>query len=80
MTRPLPCPFCGAPPFVGPEDPKTEGDAWAVVECRNADCHAAVGVEIHDIGDEEAGRSGRELSDLYKAAAVARWNERKEGR
>ena len=68
--KPLPCPFCGKMPFVGPENPQEEGNAWGVVCCKNEKCPAQPRVED---GEEIADMRG---SDAYKAAAIKRWNQR----
>lgn len=68
--QPLPCPFCGAVPEVWPLDPKREGNAWGEVVCCNPECHCRPRVgDGQLIGDERG-------SDAYKAAAIARWNQR----
>lgn len=70
MTKPLTCPFCGAHPIVGPEDPTKDGNAWGIVECVNTRC--AVRPQCAD-GDDVADERG---SDAYKEAAIRRWNQR----
>jgi hypothetical protein len=71
MTAPLPCPFCGEQPEVLPKDPKRSGNAWGAVRCANEDCHASE----CSVGDGEAMADDRG-SDLYKEAAIRRWNTR----
>jgi hypothetical protein len=70
MTTPLPCPFCGKPPTVGPDEIKGECDFFAFVACENPECPAQPRVED---GEEVTEDSGLEK---YKEAAIARWNKR----
>lgn len=35
---PMTCPFCGTRPKLLPVDPRTEGDAWAMVRCQSRQC------------------------------------------
>lgn len=68
MTTPLPCPFCGYEPIVGPLDPEEEGNDWAQVECANPQC--PVNPVVNDgmeIADEEIN---------YHEEALKRWNTR----
>ena len=64
------CPFCGVAPFVGPANPKREGNAFGYVECRNRRCAAQPKVEDGEDCADERG------SDEYKKAAIRRWNLR----
>lgn len=50
-----PCPFCGELPYVQPENPKIEGDAWTRIAC---DCDASpeVVVRADDTHYEDAKR------------------------
>jgi len=73
MTEPLPCPFCGAKPFVEPENPKEEGDCWGAVRCKNRDCPAQPPPYVSD-GEEICDDRG---SDSYKQAAIDRWNRKR---
>lgn len=72
MIAPLPCPFCGKAPWVGPDDPENDGDAWGIVECVNSRC--AVKPRVRDgvsVSDDRG-------SGAYKAAAIRRWNRRRQ--
>ena len=67
---PCPCPFCGHKPIVGPLTPDTEGTAWAYVKCSNILCPARpIVLDVEGIADNRG-------SDLYKMAAIKRWNIR----
>lgn len=59
----LPCPFCGASPKIGPENPEEEGSAWAFVECANPKCAVTVRAMVYT-----------ERVPFKKAAAL--WNRR----
>ena len=70
---PLPCPFCGHEPEVGPANPKVDGDAWAYVRCVDELC------ATHD----QRQRHGVQVLDYsngtpaqIRACAVRRWNRR----
>lgn len=67
---PLPCPFCGKLPMVGPSNPELDGNAWAFVECVNERCAANPHVEDGAKICDERG------SAAYKRAAIKRWNRR----
>lgn len=69
--KPKPCPFCGEPPKVSPDNPELTGNAWGEVRCINLDCPANPYV---DDGEEIADERG---SDKYKEAAIRRWNTRR---
>jgi hypothetical protein len=66
----LPCPFCGETPEVYPRRPEIEGDAFGQVRCENDDCQAK---PVVNDGEDCADDRG---SDLYKLAAIKRWNRR----
>lgn len=66
---PLPCPFCGEPPLVGPT-PDEQGNAWGYVKCVNKLCAAQPKV---DDGEDVADDRGR---PEYMRAAIRRWNMR----
>lgn len=68
--KPLPCPFCGKPPQVFPENPAEEGNAWGAVACVNVRCPAQP--EVFD-GSQQADDRG---SAAYKRLAIKRWNRR----
>lgn len=68
--RPLPCPFCGKTPDVGPHRPHEEGNAWGYVKCVNRRCPAQP--EVRD-GAKICDDRG---SGAYKDAAIRRWNRR----
>jgi hypothetical protein len=70
MAKPLPCPFCGKEPQVGPARPEIEGNAWGYVECINERCPAQPRVRDGANCSDERG------SAAYKALAVRRWNRR----
>ena len=65
-----PCPFCGHAPFVGPENPEIEGNAFAYVECHNQQCPARPTVTDGALTCDDRG------SAAYKRRAIARWNRR----
>ncbi len=67
---PLPCPFCGVLPLVGPLNPKEEGGAWGVVECLNERCAVQPCCEDGEDCCDDRG------SGAYKDAAIRRWNRR----
>lgn len=33
LLKPLPCPFCGSEPVIGPSNPELSGNAFGFVEC-----------------------------------------------
>ena len=74
---PKPCPFCGKPPKVEPTNPARDGDAWGAVVCVNRRCATfhephGEGVRVYDgalVADERG-------SEIYKKAAIRRWNLR----
>jgi hypothetical protein len=69
-TKPLPCPFCGFIPRIYPKHPEREGNAFGLVQCVNPECVAKPQVEDgEDIADDRG-------SDMYKEAAINRWNVR----
>lgn len=70
MTKPLPCPFCGADPEVEPKDPHTLGHCWALVECVNPECKVKPKVR------DNVGVSDNRGSNAYKLAAILIWNTR----
>ena len=68
MIKPLPCPFCGNIPIVGPENPEIDGNAHGYVRCLS--CAVSPGVSDGiDVCDDRG-------SDKYKEAAIIRWNKR----
>ena len=70
VITPLPCPFCGKPPRVFPEDSTVDGNAWGSVECKNPECHVRpMCLDGCDIADDR----GREA---YQELAILRWNKR----
>lgn len=68
-TKPLPCPFCGAPPTVGPPD-SSEGDCHGWVKCENPHC------TVNPRADDRREVNGEEGLEHYRQMAVANWNER----
>ncbi|HDY89368.1 MAG TPA: hypothetical protein ENH82_14790 [bacterium] len=71
MLKPLPCPFCGKLPKVGPINPEISGNAFGYVKCVNKRC-AIFGACVRD-GSRIADERG---SDKYKDLAIRRWNRR----
>lgn len=71
--KPLPCPFCGEAPIVGPGDPEREGDAWGFVRCAAKRCPANPYVNDGAAVCDDRG------SAAYKRLAIRRWNRRKGG-
>lgn len=71
MVKPLPCPFCGETPVIGPIDHRAEGDAWAEVACENADCE----VQPEFKNWENIAASGAKGSKEQKRIAVSKWNK-----
>jgi hypothetical protein len=67
---PLPCPFCGEMPVVGPQNPKKDGNAWGYVSCKSAKC--AVLPDVRD-GEDCADDRG---TGAYIDCAIRRWNKR----
>lgn len=72
-----PCPFCKEKPWIFPQNPSVEGDAWGRVACVNEKCITSTGFQIGvfkiglTIGDgEDVIRSGFD----YRYAAAKRWN------
>lgn len=68
---PLPCPFCGKVPMIGPKRPDLEGNAFGYVACITKSC--PVKPQVRDgsyIADERG-------SGAYKDLAIKRWNRRK---
>jgi hypothetical protein len=69
--KPLPCPFCGTMPEVGPKDPEKEGNAFGYVACRNREsCPATPYVTDGELVADERG------TKAYQAIAIKRWNTR----
>lgn len=78
VIAPLPCPFCGALPEVGPANPHLHGNAFGYVQCVNHRCasfNAATGfgARVRDGADSCDDRG----SAAYKRLAIQRWNRRK---
>jgi hypothetical protein len=67
---PLPCPFCGEMPKLEPQDPDSDGDAWARVYCDNKKCPAQPSVEDGQMVSDERG------TGAYMDCAIRRWNKR----
>lgn len=67
---PLPCPFCGTVPQVGPTDPDNDGNAWGYVQCESILCAVNPSVEDGETCADERG------SGAYIDIAIARWNKR----
>lgn len=67
-TEPLPCPFCGDTPRVGPLDPRTGGDGWGWVKCVNTKCFSKPLVENYS--------EARGSVHGVKAVAIYKWNRR----
>lgn len=72
ITKPLPCPFCGSEPEIGPKDPEKDGNAWGFVMCVNEKCPARPMVK-----DGEEVCDDRGVAE-YIEASVKRWNVRSE--
>lgn len=68
---PLPCPFCGAKPKVGPTNPDRDGNAWGYVQCASKRC--PINPRAED-GQEMADERG---TGAYIDCAIKRWNKRK---
>ena len=69
-VSPLPCPFCGSIPVVGPQNPGREGNSWGFVKCVNDDCQARP--QVYD-GERVSDERGTEE---YICIAIERWNMR----
>lgn len=69
-VAPKPCPFCGKPPKVSPQDPAREGNAWGEVRCVNGRCPSQPVVRDGISVADERGPGA------YKRAAIRRWNRR----
>jgi hypothetical protein len=67
---PLPCPFCGCAPKLGPQDPAREGNAWGVVYC-DADqcCVQPKALDRQDLRDDRG-------TGAYQDCAIEHWNKR----
>ena len=72
MLTPLPCPFCGESPDIGPENPEIEDSACGYVQCLNPECPAQPRVEDGETSSDDRG------SQAYIEAAIRRWNEGRE--
>jgi hypothetical protein len=66
--EPVPCPFCGKPPFVGPNDVERDGDGWAFVQCMYPHCAAKPRVESYS--------AARGSARGYRQVAILLWNRR----
>lgn len=69
-TSPLPCPFCGALPWLGPVNPKMDGNCVGYVVCSNDQCQARPMVSHDILVNDERG------TKAYQANAIVRWNTR----
>ena len=69
-STPLPCPFCGQLPRVGPEQGPDVGTCWGYVRCEHPACPAQPSV-----GDGIPVADSRGLA-AYQASAIERWNQR----
>lgn len=67
---PLPCPFCGKKPKLGPQDPEREGNAWGEVYCGNSRCSVQPSVRDGQTRADERG------TGAYIDCAIRRWNKR----
>jgi len=70
LLKPIPCPFCGRLPEVGPKDPKREGSGGAWVGCENRRCPARPHVTDGAMVCDDRG------VEKYKQLAIKRWNKR----
>lgn len=64
------CPFCGTRPWVGPANPKEEGNAWGFVMCAGSRCKVRPWVRDGSLIADDRG------TGAYIAQAIRRWNKR----
>jgi hypothetical protein len=67
-TKPLPCPFCGSIPTVGPPNESTEGTCFGWVRCENPKC------TVNPEAEDRRKVNGDEGREHYRQMAVANWN------
>jgi hypothetical protein len=67
---PLPCPFCGKKPKLGPQDPGRDGDAWGEVYCSYSRCGVNPRAKDGQMINDERG------TGAYIDCAIRRWNKR----
>ena len=67
--KPLPCPFCGSIPTVGPPD-DSEGTCFGWVRCENPECR------VNPDAEDRRQANGNEGREHYQRMAVENWNRR----
>lgn len=69
-TQPLPCPFCGSIPTVGPPDDSKAGTCFGWVRCDDGKC------TVNPKAEDRRDTNGNEGREYYREMAVANWNQR----
>jgi len=69
--NPLPCPFCGEKPDMGPAIAEDKGSGWGWVGCNNEACFAMPMVENYDVEEGEP-----DTHEYHQEKAIRQWNIR----